>query len=156
MWKSFALATFHHRAGTVSSRVFVRAPAVVKSSTSTTARFVTAYACDRPDGDHDLQDVEESSDWAKRTIDIASVVENADKITATHEAVFGETLFAVDAPDGEHDMELQEEHLTGVNNIIDQASVLESPDEVRYEQQRREELHKESYNPDAEFYNQKY
>ena len=53
-------------------------------------------------------------------------------------------------------MELQEEHLTGVNNIIDQASVLESPDEVRYEQQRREELHKESYNPDAEFYNQKY
>ena len=155
MWKSLALATFRHRAGALSSRVSVRgAPTIVKSSTA--ARFITAYACDGPNGDHDLQDVEESSDWAKRAIDIASVVENADEITAMHEAVFGEKLFAVDAPDGEHDMELQEEHLMGVNNIIDQASVLESPDEVRCEQQRREELNEKSYNPDAEFYNQKY
>lgn len=48
---------------------------------------------------------EESADWAKRAVDVASVTENADEITEVHNAVFGDTLFAVDAPDGEHDLE---------------------------------------------------
>ena len=48
---------------------------------------------------------EESSSWAKRTIDLASITEDADAITEMHEAVLGKQLFAVDGPDGEHDLE---------------------------------------------------
>ena len=48
---------------------------------------------------------EESSSWAKRTIDVASVTEDADAITEMHHAVLGKQMFAVDGPDGEHDLE---------------------------------------------------
>jgi len=114
------------------------------------------FAVDGPDGDHDHQDLEESSAWAKRTIDVASITEDADAITAMHEAVLGKKVFAVDGPDGEHDLEEVEEHLASVNRIIDTASVLENPTEVKDEQARREEIRKKSYNPDASFYNSKY
>jgi len=43
-----------------------------------------------------------------------------------------------------------------VDKIIKQASVLENADEVRDEQHRNEEMRKKNYNPDADFYNQKY
>jgi len=46
--------------------------------------------------------------------------------------------------------------LAGVDKIIKQASVLENADEVRDEQHRNEEMRKKNYNPDADFYNQKY
>ena len=48
---------------------------------------------------------EESRNWAKRTIDVASVTEDADAITEMHDAVLGKKVFAVDGPDGEHDLE---------------------------------------------------
>ena len=49
---------------------------------------------------------EESSTWAKRTIDVASATEDAGAINKVHDAVFGgKQVFAVDAPDGEHDLE---------------------------------------------------
>eukprot|EP00571_Detonula_confervacea_P015644 CAMPEP_0172310158 /NCGR_PEP_ID=MMETSP1058-20130122/11326_1 /TAXON_ID=83371 /ORGANISM="Detonula confervacea, Strain CCMP 353" /LENGTH=140 /DNA_ID=CAMNT_0013022927 /DNA_START=70 /DNA_END=492 /DNA_ORIENTATION=+ len=133
-----------------------RAPVVQAAAARyVTARFMSSgkpYAVDAPDGDHDLQDLEESSDWAKRIIDVASVTEDADAITEMHDAVLGRRVFAVDGPDGEHDFEDMEEHLAGVNRIIAQASVLENPDKVRDEQ----EIRKKSYNPDADFYNAKY
>eukprot|EP01083_Nonionella_stella_P000388 1124_1 len=114
-----------------------------------------AYACDSPDGIHDLQDLEESSDWAKRIIDVSAVVENADAITATHESVLNnKQIYACDAPDGEHDLEMEEEHLNAVNSIINQASVLEDPNEVRDMQHRREEQNKKRL--DTDFYNSKY
>ncbi len=44
--------------------------------------------------------------WAKRTIDVASVTEDAKAINMVHDAVLGgKQVFAVDAPDGEHDLE---------------------------------------------------
>ena len=48
---------------------------------------------------------EESTDWVKRVVAVASVTEDAAAINESHNAVLGKTLFAVDAPDGEHDME---------------------------------------------------
>lgn len=48
---------------------------------------------------------EESSAWAKRVIDVASISEDADSITEMHHAVFEKQMFAVDGPDGEHDFE---------------------------------------------------
>lgn len=48
---------------------------------------------------------EESSEWAERAINVASVTEDADAITEMHDAVLGKTVFAVDGPDGEHDLE---------------------------------------------------
>jgi hypothetical protein len=48
---------------------------------------------------------EESSAWAKRVIDVASITEDADSITEMHQAVFEKQMFAIDAPDGEHDLE---------------------------------------------------
>ena len=48
---------------------------------------------------------EESSSWAKRAVDVASVTEDADAITQMHDAVLETKVFAVDAPDGEHDLE---------------------------------------------------
>ena len=48
---------------------------------------------------------EESSAWAKRVIDVASITEDADSITEMHQAVFEKQMFAVDSPDGEHDLE---------------------------------------------------
>jgi hypothetical protein len=48
---------------------------------------------------------EESSTWAKRTIDVASVTEDTKTINEIHDAVLGNQMFAVDAPDGEHDLE---------------------------------------------------
>jgi hypothetical protein len=100
----------------------------------------TPYAVDGPDGDHDLEDVEEHMEAVNRIIDVASVTEDADAITEMHDAVFGgKTLFAVDAPDGEHDLEAMEEHLTGVNRIINSASALEDPLEVKHEQEMQAE-----------------
>lgn len=114
------------------------------------------FAVDAPDGNHDLQDMEESSAWAKRTIDVASVTEDADAITEMHDAVLGKKVYAVDGPDGEHDLEDVEEHLVGVNRIIAQALVLENPEDVKNAQHRRDEIHQKSNSPDAEFYNSKY
>ncbi len=100
----------------------------------------TPYAVDGPDGDHDLEDVEEHMEAVNRIIDVASFTEDADAITEMHDAVFGgKTLFAVDAPDGEHDLEAMEEHLTGVNRIINSASALEDPLEVKHEQEMQAE-----------------
>ena len=48
---------------------------------------------------------EESTDWVRRVVAVASVTEDAAAINESHNAVLGKTLFAVDAPDGEHDME---------------------------------------------------
>mmetsp|Transcript_10628 Transcript_10628/g.23363 ORF Transcript_10628/g.23363 Transcript_10628/m.23363 type:complete len:154 (+) Transcript_10628:942-1403(+) len=106
---------------------------------------VKPFAVDAPDGDHDLQDLEESSTWAKRTIDVASVTEDADAINAIHNAVLGGgKVFAVDAPDGEHDLEDVEEHMAGVKSIINEASIFENPDEVKAQQILREEVLKEA------------
>eukprot|EP00984_Skeletonema_dohrnii_P013388 scaffold5544_cov126-Skeletonema_dohrnii-CCMP3373.AAC.1 len=115
---------------------------------------MTPYAVDGPDGDHDLEDVEEHMEGVNRIIDFAAVTEDADSITKVHEAVLGTTLFAVDAPDGEHDLEDVEEHLTGVDRIIDEASALEDPLEVKHEQHLQEEIRKKS--ADREFENSKY
>jgi hypothetical protein len=48
---------------------------------------------------------EESTDWVKRVVAVASATEDAAAINESHNAVLGKILFAVDAPDGEHDME---------------------------------------------------
>lgn len=53
----------------------------------------------------DKKKQEESSTWAKRVIDVASITEDADSITEMHQAVFEKKFFAVDSPDGEHDLE---------------------------------------------------
>mmetsp|Transcript_9276 Transcript_9276/g.16799 ORF Transcript_9276/g.16799 Transcript_9276/m.16799 type:complete len:160 (+) Transcript_9276:119-598(+) len=159
MWSSLSLATLRAtsaRGAPVMASAASRVPCF--ASRAAAARFASSvpYAVDAPDGDHDLQNLEESYDWAKRTIDVASAVEDADAITQMHESVLGSKLFAVDGPDGEHDLEDVEEHLAGVDKIIKQASVLENADEVRDEQHRNEEMRKKNYNPDADFYNQKY
>ena len=65
----------------------------------------TPYAVDAPDGDHDLENIEEHMEGVNRIIDVAAVTEDAQAITEMHDAVLGKTLFAVDAPDGEHDFE---------------------------------------------------
>eukprot|EP00581_Thalassiosira_minuscula_P010278 CAMPEP_0183711688 /NCGR_PEP_ID=MMETSP0737-20130205/7134_1 /TAXON_ID=385413 /ORGANISM="Thalassiosira miniscula, Strain CCMP1093" /LENGTH=160 /DNA_ID=CAMNT_0025940255 /DNA_START=138 /DNA_END=620 /DNA_ORIENTATION=+ len=160
MLRSIALTTIR-AASRVAAPMVSRAPIVQATAARyATARFMSSnkepFAVDGPDGDHDHQDLEESSAWAKRTIDVASITEDADAITAMHEAVLGKKVFAVDGPDGEHDLEEVEEHLASVNRIIDTASVLENPTEVKDEQARREEIRKKSYNPDASFYNSKY
>ena len=82
------------------------------------------------------------------------MLEDADAITETHNAVLGHKIYACDAPDGEHDLEMEEEHLKAVNSIINQASVLEDADEVRDMQHRCEELRKKRL--DTDFYNSKY
>ena len=64
-----------------------------------------AFAVDAPDGIHDDQDIEESHDWANRTVTMAAVTEDAAAINEMHNAAKREALFAVDAPDGEHDGE---------------------------------------------------
>ena len=49
---------------------------------------------------------EESTEWARRTVDVASATEDAAAINDMHDRVMkNQTLFAVDAPDGEHDLE---------------------------------------------------
>src|SRR6056300_709632 len=68
-------------------------------------RWKSAYAVDAPDGTHDDQDLEESADWAKRVVDVASATEDTAAINKMHDAVFEKTMFAVDAPDGQHDLE---------------------------------------------------
>lgn len=52
-----------------------------------------------------LYSQEESAEWTKRVIDVASVTEDADAINKMHDAILGKGIFAVDAPDGEHDLE---------------------------------------------------
>ncbi|KAL3759338.1 hypothetical protein ACHAWU_009117 [Discostella pseudostelligera] len=76
------------------------------ATTSFASSIAMPYAVDAPNGDHDFQDLEESSGWVKRTILVASVTEDADAITEMHNAVLqGKRVYAVDAPDGEHDLE---------------------------------------------------
>lgn len=86
-----------------------RAPVAQAAVARYASRFLsstTPYAVDAPDGDHDLEDIEEHLAGVNRIIDVASVTEDADAITAIHEAVFGgKTMFAVTNPDGEHDLE---------------------------------------------------
>ena len=49
---------------------------------------------------------EESTEWARRTVDVASATEDTAAINEMHDRVLkNQTLFAVDAPDGEHDLE---------------------------------------------------
>eukprot|EP00804_Cyclotella_cryptica_P015010 CCRYP_000604-RB/>CCRYP_000604-RB protein AED:0.05 eAED:0.05 QI:146/1/1/1/1/1/2/345/138 len=92
-----------------ASRFAPRAAPVAAKAVS--ARFASRFmsekpfAVDAPDGEHDLQDIEESSTWAKRTVDLASVTEDTKTINEIHDAVLGKQMFAVDAPDGEHDLE---------------------------------------------------
>eukprot|EP01083_Nonionella_stella_P279926 952139_1 len=158
MLSSIAFTTLRRAAPIVLSRAHVARAASARYAAAATTRYASAkpFAVDAPDGGHDLQDVEESNDWAKRAVDVASATEDADAITEMHDAVLGETLFAVDAPDGEHDLEEMEEHLAMVNSIIDQASVLENPNEVRREQHRQEEIRKKSFDASEGFYNSKY
>lgn len=121
------------------------------ATTSFASSIAMPYAVDAPNGDHDFQDLEESSGWVKRTILVASVTEDADAITEMHNAVLqGKRVYAVDAPDGEHDLEDMEEHLLGVNRIINQASVLEDPEKVSDAHQQFSEL------AATDFYNAKY
>mmetsp|Transcript_14541 Transcript_14541/g.30596 ORF Transcript_14541/g.30596 Transcript_14541/m.30596 type:complete len:159 (+) Transcript_14541:152-628(+) len=127
------------------------APTAAKAATFRLAsmRFFSSekpFAVDAPDGDHDLQDVEESADWAKRTVEVASITEDANAINQVHDAVLGSKVFAVDAPDGEHDLEDVEEHLTGVNAIIEDASLFENPEEVLKQQNLRKETLQEQVN----------
>ncbi len=133
-----------------------RAPVAQAYVTRYASRFLssTPFAVDGPDGDHDLEDVEEHLEGVNRIINVAAVTENADAITEMHEAVFGSSLFAVDAPDGEHDLEDVEEHLTGVDRIIDEASALEDPLEVKHEQDLQEDIRKRC--ADRVFENSKY
>lgn len=141
------------RAGTKSSR----APAMLEAALfsarynnsaithSDHRRYMSGgslYAVDAPNGDHDLQDMEESTDWVNRVVAVASVTEDAAAINESHNFVLGKTLFAVDAPDGEHDMEDVEEHMKGVENIIIEASLFENPEEVRKQQHFRDECRK--------------
>ena len=129
-------------AATVAGRVPVAKAAVARYA----SRFLSSlspYAVDGPDGDHDLEDVEEHMDGVNRIINTAAVTEDADAITKIHEAVFDTNLFAVDAPDGEHDLEDVEEHLSGVDRIIDEASLWEEAEEVKEQQQLREATFRE-------------
>eukprot|EP01083_Nonionella_stella_P039416 107191_1 len=141
MLSSIAFTTLRRAAPIVLSRAHVARAASARYAAAATTRYASAkpFAVDAPDGGHDLQDVEESNDWAKRAVDVASATEDADAITEMHDAVLGETLFAVDAPDGEHDMEDVEEHMMGVNKIIDEASLFENVEEVREQQKLRKE-----------------
>eukprot|EP01083_Nonionella_stella_P157435 511147_1 len=70
-------------------------------------RFKSAapFAVDGPDGDHDFQEIEESTEWARRTVDVASATEDTAAVNEMHNQVLAKTLFAVDAPDGKHDLE---------------------------------------------------
>ena len=143
-----------------AATVAFRAPVAETAVARYASRFLstlTPYAVDGPDGDHDLEDVEEHMEAVNRIIDVASVTEDADAITEMHDAVFGgKTLFAVDAPDGEHDLEAMEEHLTGVNRIINSASALEDPLEVKHEQEMQSEIRKKRFDSDLVFENSKY
>ncbi len=123
-----------------------RAPVAEAAVARYASRFLSSmppYAVDAPDGDHDLEDVEEHMDGVNRIINTAAVTEDADAITKIHEAVFDTNLFAVDAPDGEHDLEDVEEHLSGVDRIIDEASLWEEAEEVKEQQQLREATFRE-------------
>ena len=146
-----SLARITHRLATTklpaaAAAVASRAPVAEAAVARYASRFLssmTPYAVDGPDGDHDLEDVEEHMEGVNRIIDFAAVTEDADSITKVHEAVLGTTLFAVDAPDGEHDLEDVEEHSTGVDRIIEEASLWEEAEEVKEQQKLREETFKE-------------
>ncbi|KAL7501688.1 hypothetical protein ACHAWT_009557 [Skeletonema menzelii] len=140
-------------AASVAGRALVAQAAVARYA----SRFLSStapYAVDAPDGDHDLEDVEEHMEGVNRIINVAAVTEDADAITKMHEAVFSTNLFAVDAPDGEHDLEDVEEHLSGVDRIIDEASVLEDPLEVEHDHDLQDDIRKKF--ADQVFENSKY
>lgn len=85
-----------------------RAPVAHASVARYASRFLssaTPFAVDAPDGDHDLEDIEEHLAGVNRIINVAAVTENAAAINAMHDAVLSNTLFAVTNPDGEHDLE---------------------------------------------------
>ena len=96
---AFRATTIIRRLPAAATRVPVAQAAVARYA----SRFLsssTPYAVDSPDGDHDLEDIEEHMEGVNRIIDVASITEDADAITEMHNAVFGgKELFAVDAPD---------------------------------------------------------
>mmetsp|Transcript_218 Transcript_218/g.477 ORF Transcript_218/g.477 Transcript_218/m.477 type:complete len:145 (-) Transcript_218:132-566(-) len=103
------------------------------------------YAVSRPGGDFafaefDQKDIAESSAWARRIVEVASVTEDAEAINEMHDSVLKTHLYAVDAPDGEHDLEDVEEHHRGVESIILNASIFEKPDQVVKQQNMRAEV----------------
>jgi len=110
MLSSIALTTLRIASRINPMLIMTRAPVAQAAAARYTThhrRFMSAtpFAVDAPDGDHDLQDSEESSEWAQQTINVASVTEDTAAINEIHDAVLGKKLFAVDAPDGEHDFE---------------------------------------------------
>mmetsp|Transcript_26819 Transcript_26819/g.43581 ORF Transcript_26819/g.43581 Transcript_26819/m.43581 type:complete len:138 (+) Transcript_26819:155-568(+) len=126
MLSSIALATLRTASRATPIMMMTRAPVAQAAAAryATHHRRVmsmstTPFAVDAPDGDHDLQDLEESSEWAQRTVNVASVTEDTATINQIHDAVLGKKLFAVDAPDGEHDFE-------DVVSVIPYISVLAS------------------------------
>mmetsp|Transcript_10884 Transcript_10884/g.24043 ORF Transcript_10884/g.24043 Transcript_10884/m.24043 type:complete len:158 (+) Transcript_10884:143-616(+) len=149
MLSSIALTTLRAaavRAGPMVTQAPIAQAAAARYATQFSRRFMSAkpFAVDAPDGDHDLQDLEESGEWAKRTVTLASALEDTAAINAMHDAVLGKTVFAVDAPDGEHDLEDVEEHMNEVDRIIEEASMFENPEDVREQQHLREECLKQA------------
>mmetsp|Transcript_7470 Transcript_7470/g.16297 ORF Transcript_7470/g.16297 Transcript_7470/m.16297 type:complete len:155 (+) Transcript_7470:306-770(+) len=146
MLTSITLATLRAASRAAAPMMASRAPVFQAATARYASRFMggTPYAVDAPDGDHDLKDMAESSEWTKKTVDVASVLEDAQAINEMHDAVLGKKLFAVDAPDGEHDLEDVEEHKDGVERIIEEARLFENPDEVKEQQKLREDCLKEA------------
>lgn len=87
------------------------------------------FAVDAPNGEHDLEDVEEHAKAVEEIIEFAASHENPDEINALHETGKPE-FYAVDAPNGEHDLEDVEEHKKGVEEIIEFAATHENADEI--------------------------
>uniref|UniRef100_A0A7S4N0I5 Uncharacterized protein n=1 Tax=Odontella aurita TaxID=265563 RepID=A0A7S4N0I5_9STRA len=96
------------------------------------------FAVDAPDGEHDLEELEEHKKAVDNIIDYAARFENAEEIDRMHETGKAK-VFAVDAPDGEHDLKDLEEHAAGVNKIIDEAAFLENAEVVRKHQKMQED-----------------
>jgi hypothetical protein len=145
MLSSFFALTARVTTRSAPAMVARRAPAVVQAVTARRPfHSEKPFAVDAPDGDHDLQDLEESIEWTRRTLEVASITEDAAAINKIHDAVLGKNLFAVDAPDGEHDLEDVEEHMKGVNRIIDEASILEDAKVVREQQSLRKDCLREA------------
>jgi len=94
MLSSIALATLRTASRATPIMMMTRAPVAQAAAAryATHHRRVmsmstTPFAVDAPDGDHDLQDLEESSEWAQRTVNVASVTEDTATINQIHDAV---------------------------------------------------------------------
>eukprot|EP00567_Pseudictyota_dubia_P018319 CAMPEP_0197433180 /NCGR_PEP_ID=MMETSP1175-20131217/1117_1 /TAXON_ID=1003142 /ORGANISM="Triceratium dubium, Strain CCMP147" /LENGTH=172 /DNA_ID=CAMNT_0042961481 /DNA_START=190 /DNA_END=708 /DNA_ORIENTATION=+ len=94
------------------------------------------YAVDAPDGEHDMEDLEEHKKGVEDIINFAANNEDPNAINAVH-AAGSAKAFAVDAPDGEHDLEDVEEHGQQVSSFIDDAAKMEDPDEIKRQQELR-------------------